>query len=252
MATVAATATAHRTAEQERLRRKQRLAATLRLFAERGFDEGVGGHVTARDPERTDHFWINPLAVHFGHIRVSDLLLVGPDGAVVHGEGGINPAGFAIHSAVHAARPDAVAAAHTHSTHGRAFATLGRPLTPITQDACAFFDDHAVHHAFSGVVTDAEEAERIAITLGPRKAVILRNHGLLTVGGTVQEAAWWFLTMDRSCQVQLAADAAGEPYVIDDESARKTYATMGTPEMGRLNFRPLYADIVRRHPDLLD
>ncbi|CAM2957181.1 class II aldolase/adducin family protein [Saccharomonospora xinjiangensis] len=241
-----------RTVEEERLRRKQRLAATFRLFAERGFDEGVGGHVTARDPERTDHFWINPLAVHFAHIRVSDLLLVAPDGTVVEGEGRINPAGFAIHSAVHAARRDAVAAAHTHSLHGRAFAALGRPLLPITQDSCAFFEDHAVHGDFSGVVTDREEGERIAESLGSFKAVILRNHGLLTVGGTVEEAAWWFLTMDRSCQVQLLAEAAGEPHLIDPASARHTYGTIGTPEMGRFNFRPLYADIVRRHPDLLD
>lgn len=241
-----------RTPEETRLRRKQRLAATFRLFAERGFDEGVGGHVTARDPDRTDHFWINPLGLHFAHVRVSDLLLVSPDGMVVEGDGRINPAGFAIHSAVHTARLDVVAAAHTHSLHGRAFASLGRRLLPITQDACAFFEDHAVHENFSGVVTDTEEGVAIAETLAGHKAVILRNHGLLTVGGTVEEAAWWFLTMDRSCQVQLLAEAAGVPTVIDPASARHTFDTIGTPEMGRFNFRPLYADIVRRHPDLLD
>lgn len=236
----------------ERRHRRERLAVTMRLFADRDFDEGVGGHVTARDPARPDHFWINPIGLHFGHVRASDLLLVGPDGEVVEGEGRINPAGFAIHSAVHEARPDVVAAAHTHSLHGRAWSTLGRPLAPITQDACAFYEDHAVHHDYSGVVLEEDEAAGIARSLGDAKAVILRNHGLLTVGGSVEEAAWWFVTMDRSCQVQLAAEAAGTPYEIDPTSARRTRDTIGTVGMAQLNFRPLHADIVRRHADVLD
>ena len=241
---------APRTADQERTHRRVRLVAALQLFAERGFDEGAGGHITARDPEHPDRFWINPLGVHFGMIGPDDLLLVDPDGTVLAGEGRVNPAGFAIHSAVHAARPDVVSAAHTHSTHGRAFATLGRPLLPITQDSCAFFEDHVVHEEFTGVVTDDDQARAIAVSLGPAKAAILRNHGLLTVGGSVEEAAWWFLTMDRSCQVQLLAEAAGRPHLIDDGSARRTGAAMGTPEMARLNFRPLHKDLARRRPDL--
>lgn len=241
-----------RTPDEERLYRRQRLAATIRLFARMGFDEGVGGHVTARDPELHDHFWINPFGVHFGHVRVSDLLLVDSSGAVVSGDGSVNPAGFEIHSQVHAARPDVVAAAHTHSTYGRAWATLGRKLDPLTQDVCAFYEDHEVYHGFGGVVLDSEEGKRIAEALGPHKAVILRNHGLLTVGGSVQEAAWWFITMDRSCQVQLLAEAAGTPVHIEPEVAQQTAEIMGTPGMGRLNFRPLYADILRAQPDLLD
>jgi ribulose-5-phosphate 4-epimerase/fuculose-1-phosphate aldolase len=238
--------------EEERRYRKQRLAAALRLFARLGFDEGAGGHLTARDPEEPEHFWINPFGVHFGHVRVSDLLLVDAKGVVLAGDGRVNPAGFAIHSQVHAARPDVVAAAHTHSTHGRAFATLGRRLAPLTQDACAFYADHEVFEEFGGVVLDAEEGERIAECLGPAKAVILRNHGLLTVGGSVEEAAWWFITMERSCQVQLLAEAAGTPIPIPAPVALATAATMGSPGMGRLNFRPMYADIVRAQPDLLD
>jgi len=240
-----------RTPEQERSYRKQRLAAACRLFARSGFDEGAGGHITARDPENPEWFWINPFGVHFGHVRVSDLLLVDAEGAVVAGSGSVNPAGFTIHSQVHAARPDVVAAAHTHSLYGRAWSTLGRRLDPITQDACAFYEDHEVFDGFDGVVLESEEGKRIAECLGSGKAVILRNHGLLTVGGSVQEAAWWFVTMERSCQVQLLAEAAGTPVPIHPEVARATAATMGAPAMGRLNFRPMYADIVRAHPDLL-
>jgi ribulose-5-phosphate 4-epimerase/fuculose-1-phosphate aldolase len=107
------------------------------------------------------------------------------------------------------------------------------------------FDD------YTGVVLDDEEGKRIAQALGAHKAVILRNHGLLTVGGSVAEAAWWFIAMDRSCRVQLHAEAAGTPVLIDEEGARAARDTIGTPGIGRLNFRPLYADIVRAQPDLL-
>jgi ribulose-5-phosphate 4-epimerase/fuculose-1-phosphate aldolase len=237
---------------EERLYRQQRLAAAVRLFARLGYDEGAGGHLTARDPEYPDRFWINPFGLNFAHVRVRDLLLVDADGTVVAGTGRVNPAGFAIHSQVHAARPDVVAAAHTHSTYGRAWSTLGRPLAPLTQDACAFYEDHDVYDGFGGVVLDADEGKRIAERLGGGKAVILRNHGLLTVGGSVPEAAWWFIAMERACQTQLLAEAAGAPVHIPPDVARATAAVMGTPAMGRLNFRPLYADIVRAEPDLLD
>jgi ribulose-5-phosphate 4-epimerase/fuculose-1-phosphate aldolase len=240
-----------RTPAQERLNRKRRLAAALRLFARFGFDEGAAGHITARDPENHDQFWINPFGVHFGQVRVSDLLLVDAEGAVISGDGRVNPAGFAIHSQVHAARPDAVSAAHAHSVYGRAWAALGRRLDPLTQDACAFYEDHEVFGSFGGVVLDAEEGKRIAACLGRSKAVILRNHGLLTVGGSVQEAAWWFIAMERACQVQLIAAAAGQPVPIDNDTARATAAVMGSAEVARLSFRSLYEDVVRAEPSLL-
>ena len=204
-----------RTIEQERLHRKQNLAAAFRLFSRFGFDEGVAGHITARDPELTDHFWVNPFGMHFGHIRVSDLLLVRHDGTIVHGDLPVNQAAFAIHSQVHAARPDVIGAAHSHSVYGKTWSTLARLLDPITQDACAFYDDHALFDNYSGVVLDLEEGKRIAHELGDCKAVILRNHGLLTVGQSVEEAAWWFITMERSCHAQLMAEAAGTPVLID-------------------------------------
>src|SRR3712207_305569 len=124
--------------EDERLHRKQRLAAAFRLFSKFGFEEGVAGHITARDPERLDHFWVNPLAMSFAHISVSDLILVNERGDVVEGDRAVNTAAFVIHSQVHAARPDVVAAAHSHSLHGKAWSALGRKLDPLTQDACAF------------------------------------------------------------------------------------------------------------------
>lgn len=238
--------------EEERRHRKQRLAAGFRLFGQFGFDEGVAGHITARDPELTDHFWVNPMGMNFKHIRAKDLLLVDHRGEIVQGDWPLNQAAFAIHSAIHAARPDVVSAAHSHSVHGKAFSALHRLLDPLTQDSCAFYEDHALFDDFTGVVLDTEEGKRIAHALGDKKAAILRNHGNLTVGRTVDEAVWWFITMERTCQAQLLAEAAGTPVLIDPESAALTATQVGTDGAGWLSYQPLYAWITRAEPDLFD
>jgi ribulose-5-phosphate 4-epimerase/fuculose-1-phosphate aldolase len=237
--------------EDERLHRKQRLAASFRLFSRLGFDEGIAGHITARDPENPEHFWVNPLGMHFGLIRVSDLILVNQDGDVIFGNQPVNQAAFAIHSQVHAARPDVVAAAHAHSIYGKSWSTLGRLLDPLTQDVCAFYQDHSLLDDYTGVVLDPKEGQRLAQTLGSNKAIILKNHGLLTVGKSVDEAAWWFMTMERSCQAQLLAEAAGKPSLIAHESAILARGQVGSPGLGWFSFQPLYEMIVRREPDLL-
>jgi ribulose-5-phosphate 4-epimerase/fuculose-1-phosphate aldolase len=242
--------------EEERLHRKQRLAASFRLFSRFGFDEGVVGHITARDPEYTDSFWVNPFGLHFSLIRVSDLIRVSHDGQVLEGGKPVNAAAFAIHSRVHAARPDSVGAAHAHSTYGRAFAALGRKLDPISQDVCAFYNDHALYDDYGGVAVELDEGQQIAKALGSCKAAILQNHGLLTVGQTVDEAAWWFITMERSCQVQLLAEAAAGPSLplkmISEKSAQQAYQVVGSAFSGWFQFQSLYARILKEQPDFLD
>ena len=238
--------------ENERLHRQQRLAAAFRLFAHYGFDKGVAGHITVRDPEFPDCFWVNPFGTYFGHIRVSDLLLVNEQGEVVKGNKPVNSAAFAIHSQIHRARPDVNAAAHAHSLYGKAWSSLGRLLDPLSQDACAFYEDHALFDDYTGVVLDPQEGERIATTLGAKKAVILRNHGLLTVGESVDEAAYWFVAMEQACQVQLLAEAAGKPVEIDRETARLANSQVGSNRIGWFSFQPLYDKIVRKQPDLLE
>ncbi len=240
------------TVAEERQYRKQRLAGAYRLFSRFGFDEGVAGHITARDPEHLDHFWVNPFGMHFGQIRVSDLILVDGQGQVVEGKYPVNGAAFAIHSQVHAARPDIVAAAHAHSLYGKTWSSLDRLLDPITQDACAFYEDHSLFADFTGVVYKTSEGERIAQALGDKKAVILRNHGLLTVGHTVDEAAWWFITMERSCQAQLMAEAVGNPVKINAADAAITQQQVGSHMAGWFQFQPLWSRIVREQPDLLE
>jgi ribulose-5-phosphate 4-epimerase/fuculose-1-phosphate aldolase len=241
-----------KTFAEERTHRKQRLASAFRLFAKFGFSEGVAGHITARDPELPDHFWVNPFGMHFAHIRASDLVLVDEKGDVVEGNRPINEAAFAIHSRVHVARPDVVAAAHAHSLYGKTWSSFGRLLDPLTQDACAFYDDHSLFTEYSGVVYGTSEADRIAEALGHRKAIILQNHGLLTVGSTVDEAAWYFITMDRSCQSQLLAEAAGRPVKISHESALVAQKQVGNPRVAWFQYQPLWDLITREQPDLLD
>jgi len=236
----------------ERRHRKQRLAAAFRLFGHYGFDEGSAGHITVRDPELLDHFWVNPLGRHFKQMRVKDLLLVNHEGEVVEGTWPVNRAAFVIHSRIHVARPDVTAAAHSHSMYGKAWSTLRRPLDPITQDACAFYRDHVVFDDFTGAVFDLAEGERIAAALGTTKAAILANHGLLTVGSSVDEAVWWFIAMERACQAQWLAEDIGSPVHIDHDHASLTYGQVGVPRAGWYQFQPLYDWIVEEQPGLLE
>jgi len=240
------------TVAEERLHRKQRLASAFRVFAKFGFSEGVAGHITARDPELEDHFWVNPFGLHFSQVRVSDLVLVNEHGEVVEGNRPINEAAFAIHSRLHMLRPDVVAAAHAHSIYGKTWSSLGRLLDPITQDACAFYEDHGLFADYTGVVYDVSEGDRIGEALGNRKAVILQNHGLLTVGRTVDEAAWWFISMERSSQSQLLAEAVGKPIHISHESALTAQKQVGAPNVGWFQYQPLWDVITREQPDLFD
>jgi ribulose-5-phosphate 4-epimerase/fuculose-1-phosphate aldolase len=239
--------------EEERRLRQRELVATFRLFGRFGFGEGVAGHVTARDPEHPNCYWVNPFGMSFSQIRVSDLLLVNEYGHVMQGQGPVNYAGFAIHSAVHRARPDVVAAVHAHSLHGKAFASICLPHAPITQDAAAFHCDHGVYAEYSGPAAGYnDEGQRIATALGDTKAAILRNHGLLTVGHSVGEAAWRFITLERSCRAELLARAAGTPISMPPSSAEAVYAELGTHYAGWFSFRPLWDQITAQEPDLIN
>ena len=238
--------------EARRRHRKERLAVSFRLFARYGYDMGGAGHITARDPEFSDHFWVNPAGVYFGHIRVSDLLLVSHEGKIVEGDGLLNRAAFAIHSELHAARPDVNAAAHSHGLWGKAFSAQGRLLDPLTQDACAFYEDHAIFRDFSGVVLDTSEGRRIAEALGPRKAVILQNHGLLTVGASVESAVWRYIAFENAAQAQLISEAAGPTRPIPHEVALHTAGQMGSENGGWFSFQPLWDVITREEPDVFD
>ncbi|MEU9603118.1 class II aldolase/adducin family protein [Streptomyces sp. NPDC048057] len=230
----------HDRPEDERAHRKERLAGALRIFARLGYEDGVSGHVTARDPVYRDCFWTNPFGMPFALVTADDLLLVNERGQVVEGGHHVNQAAFTVHAQVHLARPDVVAVAHTHTVHGRALAALGELVEPLTQEACAFYEDHALVDAYTGVAVDALEGRRVADALGPHKGLVLRNHGLLTVGTSVDAAAWWFITMERCARVQLTARAAGKPTPIQHRDAVATRDQLGTDLVAWISYQPLW------------
>jgi ribulose-5-phosphate 4-epimerase/fuculose-1-phosphate aldolase len=235
------------------LEQKRRLAAAFRILAARGFDFGGAGHISLRDAERPSSFWVNPLGVPFSQMKVSDLVLVDASGNVVEGKHPrVRKAAFAIHSRIHEARRDVMAAAHAHPVYGTAWSTLGRLIEPLTQDACMFFEDHALFDGFSGIVADSEEGDRIAAVLGSKKAVILQNHGLLTVGETVDEAVFWLVALERVCQTAILAETVAAPRLIPPPVARATQKRIGAHSFGWLDYQPLYEEIIRTQPDVLE
>lgn len=226
----------------------EHMAAAFRHWSREGFVEGFSGHISVRDPELHNAFWTNPLGRHFGLLKASDMILVDFDGNVIGGNRSRPPnaAGFLIHAATHKARPDVHAACHAHTVYGKAWSVFGKPLEMLTQDACKFWNAHTVYNSYGGVVLAKEEGEMIAEALGsaPNKLCILRNHGLLTVGGTVDEAAFLFLSAEHACQGQLLAEAAAanglEKILITDEEAEYNFKMESTPEVCYNEFLTYY------------
>ena len=195
-------------AEAERLRRQRELVLGYRIFAALGWGDTGDGHITARDPERTDCFWLLRSPTPFEAATLDDLVLIGPDGTVVEGRGPYNQTAWRIHWPIHEARPDVVAAAHTHTQWGSPFAAERRLLSPITQEACYFHDDHSLFDDDEVQVLSLDGGKRIAAALGLNRAAVLANHGLLTVGATVAEAVAAFVTMERVAEAHLKAPGA--------------------------------------------
>lgn len=226
-----------------------------------------------QDPVDPSTFWVNPFGVAFSLMKASDLILVSEEGEII--DGGpcrlLNSAAFAIHSAIHQARPDVNAAAHSHSIYGRTFCALGRKLDTITQDSCAFHDvrkrprltwileeqcindetqDHVLYDSFNGIVLAEQEGRNIAKALGNNKAALLQNHGLLTVGKSIEETVFWFVSLEKCCHAQLMADAAaggrgGSTVKIGEEEARFTYKTVGSTMAGYFSAKPLF-DVIHK------
>ncbi|KAF5003434.1 hypothetical protein FDECE_10031 [Fusarium decemcellulare] len=219
----------------------EHMAGAFRVFARKGFTEGTSGHISVRDPVDPDTFWINPMGKHFGMLKASDMVQINEDGQVIGGNKvAINAAGFVIHSAIHRARPDVHAACHMHSPAGKAWSTFGRPLDIINQDSCNFYGTQAVYQAFGGVVLGAQEGQNIVKALGEKGRVIfLQNHGLLTTGGTVDEAAYLFTCLERTCEVQLMVESTGLPKnIIGDKEAEFTARVNADPETLYTEFQP--------------
>lgn len=241
--------------EAERLHRRQRLAAAFRLFSRLGYEVGLAGHFTARDPILTDHFWVNPLGMSFAAIRASDLILVAPSGEVVEGQGMVNISGVPYHDQIQVARPEVIGVAHAHAFHAKTWSSLGRLVDPITADAAIFHDDQVLFEPRRPQgMTPAEGRPYVAAqaveALGEKSILIWQNHGHWTVGNTVEAAAWRFMAFDDAARSQLMAEAAGKPIV--PPTPAKTEADRAQAEIGAwLSFLPLWDRIIREEPDLL-
>lgn len=239
----------------ERLHLKQRLVAACRAFALEGFDYGFAGHLTIRDPEHPELYWTNPMCVHFNQVNLSNLILVDHKGTVVEGDYALNRAGFVLHAAVHEAHPDIVAMCHAHTVYGTAFAALGRPLDPISQDAAAFFEDHVVIREEAGQVAVEEKAgTAVCDWFKGVKAAIHQNHGLLTASHhSIEAAAFWFIALERCCRQQLMVEATGhKPVMVPADRSRYSREHVGSEYIGWLHFQPIYQHLVATQPDMFD
>lgn len=207
-----------------RRHRQAQLVIGYQIFGALGWGAFGDGHLSARDPIRTDCFWMARYGVPFRFMSLDDLVLVGPDGSVVEGRGFINPAAYCIHWPLHEARSDIVSAAHFHTPYGTPFAALVQPLLPISQESCAFFDDHQIFDDHEVSIRSVDGGRRIAAALGNSRAVILRNHGLLTVGSSVEAAVGLFALMERCAEIQVkSSGVSGGPQQITAEMAVRTH-----------------------------
>jgi ribulose-5-phosphate 4-epimerase/fuculose-1-phosphate aldolase len=201
------------------------LAAAYRLVAEYGWDDLVFTHISARVPGPEHHFLINPYGMMFEEITASSLVKVDLEGKIVmESDYHINPAGFTIHSAVHAAREDALCVMHLHTDYGIAVSAQEQGLLPISQQSL-FVLASLGYHDYEGLALNDEEKPRLVADLGTKQFLILRNHGLLTVGGTVADAFLSMFLLERACRIQILAQAGGGKLIpISKEVLRRVAA----------------------------
>lgn len=228
--------------EAERAHRKRMCALGYRIFGLLGYGQTGDGHISARDPERTDHFWLLRYGVPFKYATVDELVLVAPDGTLAEGRGGINMAAYNIHHPVHAARPDVVSAAHCHSPYGTPFSAQARLFEPISQESCMFVFDQALFDDEELNVQSTVGGERIARAVGGHHLCFLRNHGLLTAAGSVEEAVARFVLAERVAETHIKAGALARP--ISEAGAKEVARSYEAGNVPWHAFQFLVRDVV--------
>jgi ribulose-5-phosphate 4-epimerase/fuculose-1-phosphate aldolase len=232
------------------------LAAAYRLVAVYGWDDLVFTHISARVPGPEHHFLINPYGMMFEEITASSLVKVDLEGRIVmQSDYHINPAGFTIHSAVHAAREDALCVMHLHTDCGIAVSAQENGLLPISQQSL-FVLASLGYHDYEGLALNDEEKPRLVSDLGKKTFLILRNHGLLTVGPTVADAFLSMFLLERACRIQILAQSGGSNLVpISDQilaqiPAQQAVVTTGGP--GKLVWPGLLRKLDRMNANYQD
>ncbi|GAA0573442.1 class II aldolase/adducin family protein [Caenispirillum bisanense] len=218
------------------------LAAAYRLFHLLGMTDLIYTHMSARVPGEDGHFLINPYGLMFHEVTASNLVKVDIDGKLAEGsDGEANPAGFTIHSAIYMARPDVGCAVHLHTTAGMAVSAMEEGLMPLSQHALRWYN-RVAYHDYEGIALNHEERVRLASDLGRHHTMILRNHGMLTVGQDVPEAAVLMVDLEQACKTQIAALSGGRPVVtppaaVCEHTARQYEEVY--PRAGVLEWAPL-------------
>ena len=233
------------------------LAACYRLVHHYGMDDLVYNHISARVPGEEGHFLINAYGMTYDEISASSLVKIDFDGKVVQDSGtgyGVNLAGFVIHSAVHRGRPDVACVIHTHTPAGMAVSAMKDGLLPLTQNAMYF--GGIGYHDYEGPAVDLDEQKRLVADLGPHEAMILRNHGLLSVGRTIPEAFITMYWLDRACQAQTLAVSSQKELLMPEKSVVKTTNDRYKPgqrrKIGELEWSGLLRLLERRYPGFRD
>jgi ribulose-5-phosphate 4-epimerase/fuculose-1-phosphate aldolase len=250
---MAATALRRWTAEERAARIE--LAACYRLIAQFRMTDLVYTHISARIPG-TEHFLLNPYGFLFEEVSASNLVRIDVDGRIVEDTPHqVNPAGFTIHSAIHRARPDVHCVLHTHTRAGIAVSAMREGLLPLSQIALQFYGERLAYHGYEGIALELDERERLARDLGSRKAMILRNHGLLTAGESVAEAFSLMFYLERACEIQVAALSTGHqlthpPHEVCEKTARQ-YESDDEPA-GLREWRALLRQLDRTDPGYRD
>jgi ribulose-5-phosphate 4-epimerase/fuculose-1-phosphate aldolase len=221
------------------------LAALYRIIEMYGWDDLLATHISVRLPGPEHHFLINPLGWLFDEITASSLVKVDLDGNVLEARAvEINPAGFTIHSAVHAARPDAQCVIHLHTIAGIAIASQAEGLLPLNQTAM-LLNGRVAYHDFEGIALDLDERSRLIADLGSKNAMILRNHGTLTVGSSVADAFQTMYFLERACAIQVAAQASAATLKVPPPPVQDVVARQ-TASFGDIADRLLWPALLRR------
>jgi len=198
-----------------------RLAGTYRVFAMLGWTELIYNHITVRVPGTYSHFLINPCGLHYTEVTASNLVKIDVDGKVLDGSPHpVNPAGFVVHAALHRALPDAHCVMHTHTTAGLAVACSQTGLVN-NNFYSAQLHEMVAYHDFEGITVRVDEGPRLVANLGDKRLLILRNHGLLSIGETIAQAFARLWTLNRACEIQLATATLGPARLIGDEIAAR-------------------------------
>lgn len=229
---------------------KYKLAAAYRIMVTENLDEGgISGHITMRVPDQPNAFWVNPFGLLAEEVTPENLIKVDKSGKVLEGDYPVNTAGFCIHAAIHEAWPDLNCVAHTHSPWGTLFSATGLPIKPIDQNCCLFFENHVLYEHYNGPVNNPEEGQNLAEALAGMDVAILRNHGTITGGGSIEAAIIRMVAIERAYRLNFLALEHNNMHLITDDVARLTREWIGNAIGFAVEFNALLRKVEKIYPD---